>query len=83
MFSNDYREKFKPKVIVLGVGYGTYSIDLEGYELLLLSMLTSGSKPVNLVRTNRLLPLINALKFLIYLPVFPTVYLIVAFLNLK
>jgi hypothetical protein len=63
--------KLKPKETVLGVGNGTYSIDLEGYELLLLSMFTSGSKPVNLVNTNKLLPLTNALKFLMYLPALP------------
>jgi hypothetical protein len=63
--------KLRPKEIVLGVGKGTYSIDLEGYELLLLSMFTSGSKPVNLVITNKLLPLTKALMFLMYLPAFP------------
>ncbi len=66
-----YKENLNPNEIVLGVGYGIYSMDLEGYAPWLLSILTSGSKPENLEITNRLLPLTKAFKSLIYLPVLP------------
>jgi hypothetical protein len=70
-------------VIVLGVGYGIYSIDLEGYPLLFLSIFTSGSNPVNFVETNKLVPLTNTFKFFTYLPASPTEYEMVALRNLK
>jgi len=57
---------------VLAEGYGVYSIPTEGTPLMFLSVLTSGSKPVKFVSTNRLVPVTKTFIPLNILPTLPT-----------
>ena len=41
-----YKEKFSPKVIVLALGYGVYSIPKEGTPFNGFAVFTSGSNPL-------------------------------------
>ena len=51
-----------PKENDLAVGYGMYSIDLDGTPPCDLSTFTSGSKPEKLVITNKLLAFTKTFK---------------------
>jgi len=78
-----YKENCSPKRIVLAVGYGVYSIPNEGTPFTALLVFTSGSKPVNLVITNKFWPVRLIKPFLKILPILPMRYPIEAFANFR
>src|SRR5690606_3836566 len=59
-----YSEKLRPSRNVLADGKGRYSIPSEGIPLEAPSVLTSGSKPLYPVKTNRFCPVSDTFTFL-------------------